>query len=166
MTAPESSSSGYEPPNGNFNIGVVDHRGCGDSAVFPRDQAAVVFADLDNTEARARVPMDIAKAHYEQKKRLLSAAIEECAADGGDALAQEEAAPPADDGARLELAEEFTSGRAGALRHELEEGRYSLDPEGFGQSAEGRCNEQGSNETHSQHNANYRAAITGVISIV
>ena len=84
----EMALGGYEPPNGTFSIGVVDHRGCGGSAVFPLDQAAVVFTDLDNTKARAKVPMDLAKAYYEQKKRLLNAAIEECAAVGGDALAQ------------------------------------------------------------------------------
>ena len=84
----EMALGGYEPPNGTFSLGVVDHRGCGGSAVFPLDQAAVVFTDLDNTKARAKVPMDLAKAYYEQKKRLLNAAIEECAAVGGDALAQ------------------------------------------------------------------------------
>ena len=84
----EMALGGYEPPNGTFSIGVDDHRGCGGSAVFPLDQAAVVFTDLDNTKARAKVPMDLAKAYYEQKKRLLNAAIEECAAVGGDALAQ------------------------------------------------------------------------------
>ena len=51
MTAAElvKALGGYEPPDNTFGVGVVDHRGCGGSAVFPLDQAALLFADLRNT---------------------------------------------------------------------------------------------------------------------
>ena len=51
MTASEivKPLGGYEPSDDTFSVGVVDHRSCGGSAVFPLDQAAVLFADLRNT---------------------------------------------------------------------------------------------------------------------
>ena len=37
MTAPtiETALGGYEPPDGAFGVGVVDHRGCGGWGVCP-----------------------------------------------------------------------------------------------------------------------------------
>ena len=94
--------------------------GSGASPLFLVRDRADPLVVLTWATDHAMLTMDLAKAYYEQKKRLLNAAIEECGRPGP--LAREEAAPPADDGGRLELEEEFVSGRAGALRHELEEG--------------------------------------------
>ena len=67
----EIALGGYEPPDGTFSVGVVDHRGCGGSAVFPLDQAAVVFADLGNIsdyETLAQATYKLLRT-YKKKRR-------------------------------------------------------------------------------------------------
>ncbi len=42
---------GYEPPEGTFSVGCVNHRGQGCSAVFPLGEAAELFEELKGMEA-------------------------------------------------------------------------------------------------------------------
>ncbi len=53
MTAAElvKPLGGYEPPDGTFSIGCVNHRGQGCTAVYPLEEAAPMFDQLKGIDA-------------------------------------------------------------------------------------------------------------------
>jgi len=82
VTTHERPLGGYEPPDGTFSVGVVDHRGRGCIAVYPLEEATPLFEQVNGlpanyhtrAQATAKALRKYLKRHREQDAKALALA--------------------------------------------------------------------------------------------
>jgi len=68
----EMALGGYEPPDGAFSVGCVNHRGQGCTAVYPLEEAALMFDQLKGIDAnyltRAQATAKCLRKYFKRRR--------------------------------------------------------------------------------------------------